>query len=168
MERLEQTGREYIIDGEKVKSRKKTNNKWFETQDSINYWDDLDKTKIVWIELSDESKFAICDKYIPLNTVFFLTGANLSHILGLLNSKLINWYFKNCIGTSSGVGTNRWLKYTMEQLPLLTYDSDIEVLVNMRLSDNTDYKSLELQIDKVICSKYGLTAVETDFILENL
>ena len=39
IERLEQTGKEYIIDGEKVKARKKTNNKWFETQDSISYWD---------------------------------------------------------------------------------------------------------------------------------
>ena len=40
IERLEQTGKEYIIDGEKVKARKKTNNKWFETQDSISYWED--------------------------------------------------------------------------------------------------------------------------------
>ena len=38
IERLEQTGKEYIIDGERVKARKKTNNKWFEAQDSINYW----------------------------------------------------------------------------------------------------------------------------------
>ena len=45
MERLEQTGNEYIIKGEKVKARKKTNNKWFETQDSISYWEDFDKPK---------------------------------------------------------------------------------------------------------------------------
>jgi type II restriction/modification system DNA methylase subunit YeeA len=38
-ERLEQTGKKYIINGEEVKARKKTNNKWFETQDSISYWD---------------------------------------------------------------------------------------------------------------------------------
>ncbi len=38
MERLEQTGKEHIVNGEKVKARKKTNNKWFETQDSISYW----------------------------------------------------------------------------------------------------------------------------------
>ena len=168
MERLEQTGKEYVIDGEKVKARKKTNNKWFETQDSISYWDDLDKTKIVWIELSDESKFAICDKYIPLNTVFFLTGQHLSHILGLLNSKLINWYFKNCLGTSSGVGTNRWLKYTVELLPLLSFDSDIETLVNTRLSSETDHESIESQIDNAICAKYGLSKEESEFILGNL
>lgn len=39
IEKLEQTGKEYIINGEIVKARKKTNNKWFETQDSISYWD---------------------------------------------------------------------------------------------------------------------------------
>ena len=38
IERLEQTGEIHIINGEIVKSRKKTNNKWFETQDSIAYW----------------------------------------------------------------------------------------------------------------------------------
>ena len=39
-ERLEQTGKTYMVNGQKVKARKKTNNKWFETQDSISYWDD--------------------------------------------------------------------------------------------------------------------------------
>ena len=38
MERLEQTGRSYVINGEVVKARKKTSGKWFETQDSIAYW----------------------------------------------------------------------------------------------------------------------------------
>lgn len=37
--KLEQTGEEYIdSNGTKQKCRKKTNNKWFETQDSIAYW----------------------------------------------------------------------------------------------------------------------------------
>ena len=38
MERLEQTGKTYNINGQAVKARKKTNNKWFEAQDSIKYW----------------------------------------------------------------------------------------------------------------------------------
>lgn len=40
IERLEQSGKQYTINGKIVKSRKKTNNKWFETQDSISYWED--------------------------------------------------------------------------------------------------------------------------------
>ena len=38
IERLEQTGKMHIVNGEKVKARKRTSNKWFETQDSISYW----------------------------------------------------------------------------------------------------------------------------------
>lgn len=48
IERLEQTGRTHTINGVKIKSRKKTNNKWFETQDSINYWEGFSKPKIVY------------------------------------------------------------------------------------------------------------------------
>ena len=166
IERLEQTGKEYIIDDEKVKARKKTNNKWFETQDSISYWDEFSKTKIVWIELSDESKFAICDDLVPLNTVFFLTGEHLHHILGMLNSKLLHWYFTTCLGTSSGVGTNRWLKYTIEQLPLVPYSDDtLSQLVIERLSPETEIDKCEERIDSLICELYGLSLDEKSFII---
>lgn len=48
IERLEQTGKTHIVNGEKVKARKKTNNKWFETQDSISYWGDFNRPKVIW------------------------------------------------------------------------------------------------------------------------
>ena len=130
------------------------------------YLDDLSKTKIVWIELSDESKFAICENLVPLNTVFFLTGAHLHHILGLLNSKLVHWYFTTCLGTSSGVGTNRWLKYTIEQLPLVPYSDDkLSQLVIDRLSPETNTDKCEEQIDALICELYGLSPDEMSFII---
>ena len=130
------------------------------------YLDDLSKTKIVWIELSDESKFAICENLVPLNTVFFLTGAHLHHILGLLNSKLVHWYFTTCLGTSSGVGTNRWLKYTVEQLPLVPYSDDkLSQLVIDRLSPETNTDKCEEQIDALICELYGLSPDEMSFII---
>ena len=130
------------------------------------YLDDFSKTKIVWIELSDESKFAICEDLVPLNTVFFLTGANLYHILGLLNSKLIHWYFTTCLGTSSGVGTNRWLKYTIEQLPLVPYTDDLlSQFVIERLSPESEVENCERQIDTLICKLYGLSPDEMSFVI---
>ena len=130
------------------------------------YLDEFSKPKIVWIELSDESKFALCNDLIPLNTVFFLTGENLHHILGLLNSRLIHWYFTHCLGTSSGAGTNRWLKYTIENLPLVSYVTDeLSALIRQRLSNSNCVKQLELQIDQYICELYGLSQEETNFIL---
>lgn len=130
------------------------------------YLDEFSKTKIVWIELSDESKFAICDDLVPLNTVFFLTGEHLHHILGMLNSKLLHWYFTTCLGTSSGVGTNRWLKYTIEQLPLVPYlDDTLSQLVIERLSPETEIDKCEERIDSLICELYGLSLDEMSFII---
>ena len=87
IEKLEQTGKEYVINGETVKARKKTNNKWFETQDSISYWDLLCQPKIIWGEISDKSKFCIdtTGDYCPEATTFMLSGNNLYLLLAFLN-----------------------------------------------------------------------------------
>ena len=166
--RLEQTGKEYIISGEKVKARKKTNNKWFETQDSISYWEDFNKPMIVWLELSDEPKFTLAKNVVPLNTVFFFTGDQIVHLLGLLNSKLITWYFKNCIGTTSGVGTNRWLKYTIEQIPMIPYNEKIELLTNKLISPSCEDATthiIESELLSEICDSYGLSEEEKKYII---
>ena len=38
LEKLEQTGEHHTIDGVTFTARKKTSNKWYETQDQIGYW----------------------------------------------------------------------------------------------------------------------------------
>ena len=126
------------------------------------YLEDFSKQQIVWIELSDEPKFSYAKNIISVNTVFFLTGEHVLHILGLLNSKLITWYFKHCIGTTSGVGTNRWLKYTIEQIPISEHNDQIALLV---AQINTQYETmLDAQLDNMVCKQYGLNDVEMDFI----
>ena len=142
---------------------------WYAMQRwGANYLDDLSKTKIAWIELSDESKFTLCDDLVPVNTVFFLTGTHLQHILGLLNSKLIHWYFTTNLGTSSGVGTNRWLKYTIEQLPLVEYSNEtLSQLVASRLSPDAEIDQCERKIDTIVCEMYGLSPAEASFIIES-
>ena len=162
IERLEQTGKEYVVDGQKIKARKKTNNKWFETQDSISYWDDFNKTQIVWLELTDEPKFTLVNKMVSLNTVFFMTGVHLPHILGQLNSKLITWYFHKCLGARSGVGTNRWLKYTIEQLPLAPYAEEYGEMAYM-LSKNYSTNCDEA-VNHLTCCLFGLSEAEEEFV----
>ena len=95
IERLEQSGKQYTINGEIVKSRKKTNNKWFETQDSISYWDDFSKQKILWGEISDIPKFMLDNSkdFCISNKAFLLTGNNLPELLLFLNSSLCQYYF---------------------------------------------------------------------------
>jgi len=127
------------------------------------YVDDFNQPQIVWIELSDDPKFAYAENITSVNTVFFMTGDNILHLLGLLNSKLVTWYFHHCIGTTSGVGTNRWLKYTIEQIPMPPVDSQLEKL-SLDISKLYD-QGTDTEIDLLVCKLYGLGKEETDYII---
>ena len=82
------------------------------------YLDEFKKEKILWIELSDLGKFTLDTKgYYAEMTVFFIAGEDLKYLLALLNSKVVFWYF-DLICAESGVGTNRWKKTYVNQLPI--------------------------------------------------
>ena len=98
--RLEQTGQEHTVNGKKFKSRKKTNNKWFETQDSISYWDDFNKPKICYSETNNakETKIALDSSgFYPDKTCFVLVSDNgdIEHIYNILSSDIFTWYMYN-------------------------------------------------------------------------
>jgi len=91
------------------------------------YLDDFKEEKIMWLELTDNPKFML-DKSQKLleMTVFFMVGKHLNYLLSLLNSKVVFWYF-DLICNESGVGTNRWKKTYVEQLPIPIISSDKEM-----------------------------------------
>ena len=128
------------------------------------YLEDFSKQQIVWIELSDEPKFAFAENITSVNTVFFMTGEHILHLLGLLNSKLITWYFRHCIGTTSGVGTNRWLKYTIEQIPMAPIDLKLESL-SASISKCYD-QNINQEIDQLVCKLYNLSKDEVSYIVD--
>ena len=119
MERLEQTGETHIINKEKIKSRKKTNNKWFETQDSISYWDDFDKPKIIYPETTvGRSQFYYDDsKFMLDKTCFFISGEKLKFLEGMLTSKIIEWYLERMCRLL-GKRTIQYSKQWIEDIPI--------------------------------------------------
>ena len=81
------------------------------------YLEDFLKPKIVWGEISDKSKFAFdfFGNFTPEATTFYMKGADIEFLLCALNSSISEWMFSK-VGTTTGVGTVRWKKYTVEQL----------------------------------------------------
>lgn len=98
MQRLEQTGKSYNVGATTVKARKKTNNKWYETQDSISYWEDFSQPKLVYNDIAQELSFALAEDGIFLNnTAYFISSENialLQYFQKILNSKLMDWYYR--------------------------------------------------------------------------
>ena len=160
MERLEQTGEEHLVNGQRVKARKKTNNKWFETQDSISYWDEFSKPKIVWAELSRTgNSFAYSDDgAMVLNTCYILTfndndchDKELNTLLGFLNSKVALFYLDIISSKLDETGW-RWLKQFVELIPVpkqIAFKEDGTLTNKDSASINAQlYKQLGLSMDE--------------------
>lgn len=97
-----------------------------------------------------------------------MTGESLKYLLAVLNSVGAKWYFQQ-IATTSGMGTNRWKKYKIEQLPVpvpTTSDGQaITALVDLVLSQKKVNPSattlaLEAEIDLMVYHLYTLTHAE--------
>ena len=114
--RLEQTGETHTFKGVKFKSRKKTTNKWFEIQDSIQYWDDFNKPKLVWTPVNSEYRFAYVDEHFFVNNgVFLITGDSLYTLESFLNSKIFIRY----LDILTGYGTYQYgSKKLFENVPI--------------------------------------------------
>jgi type II restriction/modification system DNA methylase subunit YeeA len=168
--------------GETIKGKGKG---LFERDDKGDYWWELrpcvyyeyfEKEKIVWGELSDQQKFAYDSAGLYANnTIFFITGKNLKYLLSVLNSAVAKWYF-NEISTSSGMGTNRWLKYKIEQLPIKNITEKQQtpfiilvdkILATKKKDPNADTSALEKEIDCLVYQLYGLTEEEIKIVEQN-
>lgn len=115
---------------------------------------------------SDEAKFTLWQGAV-VNTAFFLSGKSVEYILGVLNSKLARWYF-GFVGTSSGVGTLRWLKYTIETLPVVHPGHREECVVSDLVRERMAGRrcNVDAEIDEQVCAIYGLTAEEKRTVLQ--
>ncbi len=177
MERLEQTGETHIINKEKIKSRKKTNNKWFETQDSISYWDDFDKPKIIYPETTvGRSQFYYDDsKFMLDKTCFFISGEKLKFLEGMLTSKIIEWYLERMCRLL-GKRTIQYSKQWIEDIPIASpnekQEKDVVEIVD-EITDNIKNDSAESQqkinllikkLNAKIGEIYNLNEQELDFI----
>ncbi len=104
-ERLEQTGKKYIINGEEIKARKKTSNKWFETQDSICYWDLFFQPKICWKAVGRNLAFSIVESgtFLTAPASFISAGIYNEYILAFLCSNVGTYFiYKNSDTTGAG------------------------------------------------------------------
>ena len=165
IERLEQTGKTHIVNGEKVKSRKKTHNKWFETQDSISYWEDFFKPKIIYPNMTKYMPFAYDNQgYLTNQKCFIMTGVHLPYLTAFFNSNIFKICYRDCFPELQG-GTRELSKIFFENIRIPQIDKLIEYDIENMLEDaqlGNDYA--DLRIDKALIMFLSLQEYET-FIL---
>ncbi|OAV70414.1 Type IIS restriction enzyme Eco57I [Bacteroidales bacterium Barb4] len=84
-------------------ARKKTNNKWFETQDSIGYWEQFAKPKIMYQKFQVKPCFIYDEKGLFCNDSMWIIPTENKALLAILNSKMGWWLItKYCTQIQNG------------------------------------------------------------------
>ena len=142
---------------------------WWELRSCV-YWEDFQKEKILWAEMTNENCFCWENGNIMANqTCYFIPNSSKS-LLSILNSKLIYFYF-SCIATGLGDGAFRWIKQFVEKIPIAEieekkqkgFNAIVDKIIELK-SKNEDTKHLENQIDNKVFELYNLTKEEIEFI----
>ena len=96
-----------------------------------------------------------------------MVGNHLPYLFCVLNSPLSEWFFSK-VGTTTGVGTVRWKKYTIQQLLLpnitdkqqIKFDKDVELYIKGELAKTDFAKEVNAEIYKSV----GLSDIEIDYV----
>ena len=155
-DRLKQTGEKG--------ARKKTNNKWFETQDSIGYWEDFYKQKIVYPETTQGAYFALDINKVMLDkTCFMIISDKPKFLIALLSSRLYEFSYKSIFSSVElGVSGYQYNKHALIRLPIIEPSQEIEQEI-ITLLDQKEYS----KIDTLVYKLYNLSEEEIKFI-ENI
>ncbi|PPJ63492.1 DUF7149 domain-containing protein [Cuspidothrix issatschenkoi] len=174
---------EYLKTNESI-LRSRENNKmntdlWY----GYNYPKNLDKQTLSKIGIAQTVSDLQC--FLDEDGKFFLNNVrvngikpinenevNIKYLLGILNSKLANFYFK-LIGKPKDNGFFEANKQFISPIPIRIadeeYQKNIESLVNQILNakksdPNADTTALETEIDQMVYQLYNLTAEEIEII----
>ncbi len=164
IERLEQTGKTHVVGGEKVKARKKTNNKWFETQDSISYWEDFSRPKIIWKRIGSILRFSFDNKgCLGLDSTCFATGEHIGYLCCVLNSLMGHYLLKD----SPKTGTGDLLVSVQAIEPACIpynalYERQLLSLLERQIANPS--AATEKEINDIVFTMYGLSPIECDYI----
>lgn len=177
IERLEQTGETHIVNGNSIKSRKKTNNKWFEMQDSINYWEDFSKPKVVYMEIQTDNPAEgypfPCYSYddnrcVVLNTGYIMSSKTTDsrYVLGILNSRLGKFLVKLYV-TQLQERQFRMLSQYVMRFPIVQPSKEQEAEMIQLVQDVLEHQSaiLEKRIDELAFQIYGLSEPEIKVLM---
>jgi type I restriction-modification system DNA methylase subunit len=167
--------------------------KWYEIQDTIDYYEELEKPKIIWPEIAKESRFAVDYGNYYLNKTCFFAPIDDLYLVGILNSKTIWFFLKrlcSVLGDADKGGRLLQQKIYVETIPVHVVDQSnqadkahnarmaklVESILTMQKqvaeAKSTAQKEIiqrqiaatDAEIDQLVYELYGLTKDEIKIV----
>lgn len=155
--------------GKKWPGRKTGPYKWYEIQDTVDYYENFEKNKILWPGITSEiNAFAYDQNQFYGNDNNHLIITEDKALLGILNSSLIKFYISNIADFVRGGFIRLKISY-IKTVPIPenknNLKNEISLLVEKRLKAESDISvAIEAEIDRLVYELYGLTEDEIGIV----
>ena len=146
-------------------ARKKTNNKWFETQDSISYWEEFFKHKIVYPNMTKFMPFLLDKKNFMTNQkCFIMTGEKLAYLTAFFNSNIFKICYRDNFPELQG-GTRELSKIFFEQVKIPDIEDIIDIDFDILVDDVQELRdNASKRLERALILALGLQEYE-EYIL---
>jgi len=149
--------------GKDWKGRKPGAYQWYEIQDTVDYFEEFEKPKIIYPDIAKESRMSYdADGLYVGNTAYILPTDDL-YLLGVLNSKLIYLYYKRnstVLGDADKGGRLRWIYQDVIKIPIKAISSSP--------SDKSIHTEIVSLVTSLLSLQKQLPLARTDFEKERL
>lgn len=154
--------------------RKDGKYEWYEIQDTIAYHSEFEKSKIIYPNICKQPEFTFDDEGIYTNQKCFIIPRADKYLLGILNSSLTFFLFKNILPKLRGDFYEPSYVYFKDFPIALANDSEKKEIASMvdkiltqkKKNITADTRALEIEIDKAVYKLYNLTPDEVKIIEE--
>ena len=158
--------------GKNWQGRKPGSYKWYELQDAVDYYIEFEKPRIIIPAITKNANYSFSIEPIYSNDKTSIISTDDLYLLGLLNSRLIDFYLKQIASTKQN-GYFEYKPVYVNQLPickpLQLVKNEIEGKVTQILTlkeenPQADTSALEAEIDRMVYELYGITEEEIAII----
>jgi hypothetical protein len=146
--------------------------RWFELQASPAEVTRFESNKIIYPDIYKHQSFAWDDEHLYLTNTCYFISTNEKWLCGLLNTKLIEWFYSNISNSIRG-GYMRAFSDYMKQIPICHLNAEQKVLLEDQVqkvlsakaeNPQADTSQWESAIDALVYEFYGLTAEEIEVV----
>jgi hypothetical protein len=149
-------------DGTSSQGRKPGTYKWYEIQDSIDYFSEFEKPKIVLPDIAPSPQIAFDDHKSFLGNTGYIIPVNDFFLLAVLNSDPVRMFYEEI---SSEIRNDylRFIKQYLEKIPVPRAPNSERLTIGDLAKDciesvdaGEDISEIEYEVDARTASLYGL------------
>jgi len=152
--------------GQAGRGRKPGLYKWYEIQDSTDYYEAFEEPKIVYPDIAMQAEFAWDTSLAYLGNTAYCIPTTKKYLCALLNSRLIEYLYARLSPQIRG-GFYRFIAQYMEQLPVVepapADQTRLAMLVDQLQAlggQGLEAETLEREVDAISYRTYGLSEEE--------